>query len=172
MIQLDVTDFHWLGDSDKEKQYDLCLHAHVFLKLDDDILSDEECCVSAAALRFMRSVFTNHFMGAEQHMLPCCGHFMVPSEDKQTVDIYGCSNGVDFDVLHEDTDIVIRTADLKLYRYPFYEYRNAVLSFAGEVEQYYCDSPERITENSFEADCLTAFKAEWNALKQRVAAAI
>ena len=34
-------------------------------------------------------------------MIPCCCHFMIPSGDGKTVDIVGCSNGIDFDVIHE-----------------------------------------------------------------------
>jgi hypothetical protein len=63
MIVLAMSNPYWLGDTTEEQQRDLCLHGHVLLKFDEDIISDEEWCVSAAALRFMRSVLSNHFMG-------------------------------------------------------------------------------------------------------------
>lgn len=95
MITLSVSNPYWLGDTAEEKQADLCLHGHVLLMFDEDIISNEEWCVSAAALRFMRSVLYNHFLGEEQHMLPCCGHFMISSGDNQSVEIFGCRNGID-----------------------------------------------------------------------------
>ncbi len=168
MITLHLSNLHWIGETPKEKQQDLCLHGHVLLKLDDDIISDEEWCVSAAAMRFMGSVLSNHFMGEEQRMLPCCGHFMVPAEDKQSVEIYCCSNGIDFDVLHEGEHIVIKTDNSKTYRYSFYEYRDMVIAFADEVEQFIKNSPERIFTDEFEKDGFLAFKNEWFHLKNKV----
>lgn len=169
MITLHLSNLHWLGDTPEKQQYDLCLHGHVFLKLDDGIISNEECCVSAAALRFMRSVFSNHFMGEEQHMLPCCGHFMVASNDNQSVGIYGCSNGIDFDVLHDGEHIVVKTNDSKAYRYSFYEYRDIAAAFADEVERFFSDSPQRIVpEEEPEKSGFSAFINEWLRLKEQI----
>ena len=169
MITLHLSNLHWFGDTQKEQQQDLCLHGHVLLKFDEDIISDEEWCVSAAALRFMHSIFSNHFMGDEQHMLPCCGHFMVSSDDNQSVGIYGCCNGVDFDVLHEGENIVIKTNDLKTYHYSFGEYHDIVLEFAKEVEQFFFDSPPRIiSEREPEKSGFEAFKNEWFRLKDSI----
>lgn len=169
MITLRLSNLHWLGDTPEEQQQDLCLHGHVLLKFDEDIISDEEWCVSAAALRFMRSVFSNYFMGEEQHMLPCCGYFMIATDDNQSVDIYGCCNGVDFDVLHDGKHIIIKTDDSKTYRYSFCEYRDIVVAFANEVEQFFINSPERIVANvEPEKSGFSAFRNEWFRLKDKI----
>ena len=172
MITLNLSDLYWLGDIDEEQQQDLCLHGHVLLKLDDDIISDEGCCVSAAALRFMRSVFYNHFMRSEQQILPCCGHFMISSDDNQSVEIYGCSTGTDFDVIHEGENIVIKTVDSKIYYCSFYEYRDFTLTFADKVESYFLDSPKRIVPDE-EPDKrgFSAFKNEWFCVKNKILSA-
>ena len=58
MIHLTAADLHFLGDNEKERRRDLCLHGSVFLSIDGTVLCDGgEWCVSASVLRFMRSVF-------------------------------------------------------------------------------------------------------------------
>lgn len=125
--------------------------------------------VSAAALRFMRSVLFNHFMGEDQHMIPCCGHFIVSSDDNQSVEIFGCCNGIDFDVLHEGENIVLRTIDSKTYCCSFYEYRDIALAFADKVERFFSDSPDRIVpEEEPDKSGFVAFKNEWFRLKDEL----
>lgn len=166
MIQL--SNLHFLGDSEKEQREDLCLHGHVLFTLENDVISDDEWCVSAAALRFMRSVFYNHFFGSEEHMLPCCGHFMIASADKQTVEIVGCNHGIDFDVLHEEDKIKL-VFETRAYELGFDEYRMAVMTFAEQVEAFYHDSPKRILEKDDSVQSgFTAFWNEWNALKGKI----
>lgn len=110
MIELRAEDLHFLGDTEESRREDYCVHGNVIFKLDNDIIEcGEDWCVSASAVRFMRSVLNNHFSGAEEHMIPCCGHFLIPSEDGKTVRIIGCNNGVDFDVIHEEENVRIRT---------------------------------------------------------------
>ena len=65
-------------------------------------------------------------MGAEDFLIPCCGHTMVPSEDKMSLNIIGCNNGIDFNIIHEDENITIITADHTEHRIPFEKYKNAV----------------------------------------------
>ena len=36
---------------------------------------------------------------------------MIPSEDKLSVNIVGCNNGIDFNIIHEEENIAIITAD-------------------------------------------------------------
>lgn len=42
MFILSCSNLHWLGDNPEEQRQDLCLHGNVFLKIDDEILSDEK----------------------------------------------------------------------------------------------------------------------------------
>ena len=48
MIHLTAADLHFLGDNEKERRRDLCLHGSVFLSIDGTVLCDGgEWCVSA-----------------------------------------------------------------------------------------------------------------------------
>ena len=86
MIQLTATNLYYIGNTDSDKRRDYCVHGHVLFMIDDTVIEDgDDWCTSASALRFMRSVLGNHFSGAEEHMIPCCGHFMIPADDGKSV---------------------------------------------------------------------------------------
>lgn len=166
MIELRVENLHFLGDTEEVRRQDYCVHGNVIFKLDDDIIEcGEEWCVSASAIRFMRSVLNNHFSGAEEHMIPCCGHFMIPAEDGKTVQIIGCNNGVDFDVIHEEENVRIRTEN-KEYLYSLKEYIDVVITYAEQIEEFMLKSPERIFTDDFDRAGFAAFRTEWNDLRK------
>lgn len=168
MIELRAENMFFRGDNEKDRQTDLCVHGSVVFKIDDDVIEiGDEWCVSASALRFMRSVLKNHFSGEEQHMIPCCGHFMLPSNNGETVFISGCSNGVDFDVVHENGNIIIKTTD-KEYLLSLNEYINSVMSYVGQVEDFLSQNPERIVTDDFDNQGYNAFKTEWFNLKEEI----
>ncbi len=168
MIELSTENMFFKGDNEKDKQSDLCVHGSVILRIDGDIIEcGDDWCVSASALRFMRSVFNNHFSGEEQHMIPCCGHFMVPDENGETVFISGCSNGVDFDVIHENDNVIIKT-DNKKYMLSLNEYINSVLDYVGQVEDFLSQNPKRIVTDDFDNQGYNAFKVEWFNLKEQI----
>ena len=168
MMTLRLSSPYFLGDAKKQQQEDLCLHGYVLLMFGEDTVSDnKDWCVSAAALRFMRSILQNHFSGNQEHMLPCCGHTIIPAEDKQTVEIIGCDNGIDFDILHTGDKVKIVT-EAKTYTVPFSEYRDTVLAFAAQVENVYQTAPARIISDAWEQDGFTAFWNEWKTLKARI----
>ena len=82
-MELYASDMFFRGDNEKEQAYDCCIHGSIIFKIGDNLLSDNtEWCVSASAYRFLHTLFENHFMGTEDFLIPCCGHFMIPSEDK------------------------------------------------------------------------------------------
>ena len=169
MIQLVATNLHFLGDDDKSKRHDCCLHGDVLFVIDDTVIEDGgEWCVSASAIRFMRSVLQDHISGQEEHMIPCCGHFMIPDEDGKSVQINGCVNGVDFDVFHEEGHIIIKTAEGKSFCVNFEEYREAVLLFAKQIELFMRNAPARIFSSDFERNGFNAFRNEWFLLKERI----
>jgi hypothetical protein len=97
---------------------------------------------------------------------------MVSSDDNQLVEIYGCCNGIDFDVVHDGENMVIKTIDSKTYHCPFYEYHDVVLAFSKEVERFISDSPERIVpDEEPEKSGFAAFKNEWFRLKEKIESA-
>lgn len=171
MIQLTATNLYYIGDTDSDKRRDYCVHGHVLFMIDDTVIEDgDDWCTSASALRFMRSVLSNHFSGAEEHMIPCCGHFMIPADDGKSVHICGCSNGIDFDLIHEENRIVIKTADGRSFSANFSEYKTAVLSYAEQIEEFMRNAPARIFDDPFDIKGYEAFKTEWFSLKERIAA--
>ncbi len=139
--------------------------------IDDTVIEDgDEWCVSASALRFMRSVLNNHFSGANEHMIPCCGHFMIPANDGKSVHISGCPNGIDLDIIHEDNRVTIKDAYGRSFSVDFSEYKNAVLSYAKEIEEFIQNSPARLFDDPFDKKGYEALKTEWFSLKERIIA--
>ncbi len=170
-MELYASDMFFRGDNEKEQAYDCCVHGKIVFKIGDKLLSDDtEWCVSASAYRFLHTLFENHFMGAEKFLIPCCGHFMIPSEDKMSVNISGCSNGIDFNIIHEEESITIVTADNIEYHIPFVEYKNAVISFAEQVMAFYQSNPPRAFEDDFDKEGYSAFVTEWYILYDKARA--
>ncbi len=164
-MELYATDMVFRGKSEKEKVYDCCVHGKVVFKIEDKNLSDNtEWCVSASAYRFLHTLFKNHFMGAEEFLIPCCGHTIIPSEDKMSVNIIGCNSGIDFNIIHENDNIAIITEDNIEHRIPFDEYKNAVISFAKQVMDFYKSNPPREFVDDFDKDGYVAFVTEYYSL--------
>ena len=171
-MELYATDLHFLGDTQKDQVYDYCVHGKVVFKIDGCNLSndDSDWCVSASAYRFLHSLFENHFLGAEEQLIPCCGHFIIPSQDKTSVTIIGCSNGIDFDILHENHNIIIRTQDGTTYTVTFEDYKAAVLSYAKQIKDFYHQNPPRQFEDKFDQVGFSAFCNEWYSLTNKATA--
>ncbi len=169
-MELYATDLHFMGDNLKAQNFDYCVHGRVICKIDGCNLSnnDSDWCVSASAYRFLHSLLENHFIGAEEQMIPCCGHFLIPSKDKTSVTISGCQNGIDFDIIHEDGSILIRTQNDCTHTVSFEEYRVAVLAYAKQIEEFYHRNPPRRFEDNFDQDGFSAFCNEWYDLMQKV----
>lgn len=170
-MELYAQDMFFMGDTKKERAHDCCIHGKVIFKIGDKSLSeDTEWCVSASAYRFLHTLFENHFMGAEDFLIPCCGHTVIPSEDKKSVSIIGCSNGIDFNIIHEEENITITTKDNNEYTVSFVDYKNAVLFFAKQVADFYKSNPPREFEDDFDKDGYSAFVTEWYSLYDKAIA--
>ena len=170
-MELYALDLFFRGITAKEKTYDCCVHGKVIFKIGDTLLSENtEWCISASAYRFLHTLFKNHFIGAEDFLIPCCGHTMIPTEDKTAVNVVGCTNGIDFNIIHQKENIIIETADNTKYQVPFSEYKNAVLSFAKQVMEFYKSNPPREFENDFDKEGYSAFVTEWYTLYDKAVA--
>ncbi len=163
-MELYATDMFFRGDNDKQREYDCCVHGKVCFRIDDTPLCDSgEWCISASAFRFLKTLFENHSRKKEDFLIPCCGNMMVPSEDKTTVTIIGCNNGIDFDIVHERDIVFVKTTD-KTYRTSFEEYKTAVLSFAKQIGDFYNSNVPRIFINDYEKEAFYVFLSEFNAM--------
>ena len=170
-MELYAQNLFFRGNTVKERVYDCCVHGKIVFKIGDNLLSDEtEWCISASAYRFLHTLFENHFMGAEDFLIPCCGHTMIPTEDKNAVDIVGCTNGIDFNIIHQQESLIIETVDNTKYQVPFSEYKNTVLSFAKQVMEFYKSNPPREFEDTFDKDGFSAFVTEWYNLYDKAVA--
>lgn len=164
-MELYATGMFFRGNTEKDRAYDCCIHGEVVFTVEGKRLSDDtEWCVSASAYRFLHTLFKNHFMGGEEFLIPCCGHMMIPAEDKQSVRIFGCSNGLDFNIIHEGERITVVTADNTAYSVTFAEYKQAVVTFAQQVMDFYRSHPPRKFEDEWEKDGYGAFVTEWYSL--------
>ncbi len=168
-MELYATDLHFMGESEQDSLYDVCVHGKVFLKIGDEILSDGqiEWCVSASAYHFLRTLFQDRLLDTENQIIPCCGHFLMPSEDKTTITIIGCPNGIDFSVSHENENIIIRTRDNKTFTVCFEEYAYAVLTYAKQIDDFYKQNPPRRFQDEFDKNGFSAFCNEWHALMKK-----
>ena len=166
IMRLHAKNLHFLGKTEEEKLSDCCVHGNVIFEIDGKNLSDDgEWCISASVYRFLHTLSENHFSGAEEFLIPCCGHTLIPSDDQKTVTITGCNVGLDFDILHENGNVII---DGK-YTVPFDDYKSAVLSFAKEIGDFYRANPPRKLEDNFEKDGLEAFFNEFSFLYNNAA---
>ena len=166
-MKLFADHLHFLGDTPKEQAKDSCVHGTPVLELDGVLITDgEDWCVSASAFRFLQTLSENHFCGGEEQMFPCCGHFLIPSEDLQTVSIGGCPNGIDFDIIHENGNVRIRVGGV-CHTVPYKEYREAVLSYARQIEEFFHKNPPREFDDSYDKNGFTAFCNQWHAMKEK-----
>ncbi|MBO5224167.1 MAG: hypothetical protein J6C23_06630 [Clostridia bacterium] len=165
-MELYALNLYFLGDTQKEREYDYCAHGKIVFKIDGHNLSNEVSywCASVSAYRFLRSIFENHFIGAEEQMIPCCGHFLIPSHGGSGVIISGCPNGIDFDVIHKDNDVIIRTQSGVEYTVTFEDYKATVLSYVKQIQDFYLQNPPRQFENKFDQDGFSAFCCDWHSL--------
>lgn len=169
-LSIEMINPHWLGSAENQ-QNDLCLHANVFFKINDDILNsgtEHVWCVSAGALRLMRSIIQNHYIGGEQHILPCCGHTMIAKSGGTEVDIYGCTNGMDFTILHRGTQMEL-ISDNEISRFVlFNDFKESIMNFVKEIEIFYQQSEARTPIDEFEKTRYQAFWKEWDTLKDKI----
>ena len=167
-MKLYAKDMFFRGDS--EKEYDYCIHGKVIFNIGEVLLSDDNnWCVSASAYRFLQTLFEDHKTGNEEFLIPCCGHSIYPSEDEKFVTIIGCNNGIDFDVIHMGESVIIKTADKREYKVPFSDYKNAVLSFAKQISDFYESNPPRKFDDDFHKDGYKAFMSSYRSLYNKAA---
>jgi len=168
-VEIFADGLHFLGNTEKEQRQDICLHGKVTMSVNGCLLADDvECCVTASAIRFLRSLSSDHIMGEEEFLFPCCGNMLIPSEDGKSVTVIGCSNGTDLTVAtdHSKKQTTITSGTITDF-VPFDEYRAAVLAYAKQVLCFLNNSPERLFENDFEKNGYDAFLFEYNDLMKK-----
>ncbi len=160
-FRIDVESLCWIKNDGADDPADLCLHGHVVVKIGEEIF-EYNATVSAASLYLLRTLTENHIIHNGEAMLPCCGHSMFANDDLRSVDIYGCSNGIDWSAIHEDGKIKLVTEADKITFIDIDDYRDEVYAFANKVEAFYkkC-SPKNMPTDEFERNGYIAFWNEW-----------
>ena len=165
-VDLFADNLHFLGNTEEEQQHDFCLHGKVTMCVNGCLLVNQlECCVTASALRFLRTLSSDHKMVEEEFLFPCCGNMLIPSDDGKTVTIIGCPNGEDLEIsTHcQDNQTMIKNENTCQF-VPYDEYRTAVLAYAEHILRFQQNNPERIFAEDFEKKGYEAFLTECKSL--------
>lgn len=160
---------HWVfADDDRE---DLCAHGHVFVRIGDEVVADEnslDVTVSSTALYLSRTLSSNYKKDDyASQLLPCCGHVFMVGENDGILYPVGCPNGIDWTIEHiGDNEIKHTSARGSQAIIEFDEYKKMVLSFSDQVEQFYrISEPKILPTEDFERKGYLAFWDEWKNLR-------
>ena len=174
-FELSTIDLAWIDGSSYNPD-DLCLHGHVKVRIGDSILDDGTggpWCVSAGAYRFLQSLHDDHpsamassSLGFENHLMPCCGHFMYIDEPSDQLVIIECQNGIDWSCIHEGSDVRLGADGMHDVVLPLTQYAQVVFDFADAVSAFYqCCSPKRPQHDGVTDVAFTRFWADWQQLR-------
>ena len=160
MFSIQIDQLYWIN-KDTDDPDDLCLHGDVVVHIGNERFA-EDCTVSAAALYLLKTLSENHVIGEDNQMLPCCGFFLIPNETNDTVSISGCSNGIDWTVIHIKDGVEIITESGNTTFIGLDEYKRVVFDFVDRVQEYYdhC-SPKKVPVDDYEKRGYIAFWNEW-----------
>lgn len=160
---IDILDLYWINGT-KDDPNDLCLHGEVFVKIGEEIIADRySCTVSSTGLYLLKSLNQNHIIGeSTNQMLPCCGFFIIPSDDDDTVEITGCSSGVDWSILHEENYIKLISQSGNEVTVDLESYKEVVFKFVDKIEEFYHSCQDKnIPKDKFERNGYIKFWKEW-----------
>lgn len=161
---IDILDLYWIN-GEKDNPEDLCLHGNVYVKIGEEVVADNySCTVSSTALYLLKSLKLNHIMGeSSNQMLPCCGHFIIPGDTDDTVEICGCPSGIDWSVLHTDGYVKLVTEKGNEISINLNTYTEIVFNFVDKVEDFYKKSQAKnIPTDDFDREGYIKFWREWN----------
>ncbi len=165
IIELNASELHFLGNTEDEKRYDLCLHGKATLRVNETVFADNvECCLTASALRFMRSLRQEHEVGNDEQLFPCCGNMLIPSDDGKTVTVIGCPNGIDFRIFHVGNNVILSLPSDGQVAVDYDEYKTAVIAYAKTIFDFIENSPKRIFKDDYEKKGYEAFLTECRTL--------
>lgn len=167
---IEVLNLHWINNIDDGN--DLCVHGHLYLKIGDTIISNEESgdwTLSSTALYLLRTLENNYKNdGNSTQILPCCGHVFYYDGETEKVIIQGCYLGVDWEVIHEENQVKLVLENGEATIVDINEYRKIVLDFADKIEAFYNNShPRNLPIDDFDKKGYLAFKKEWRTLRDK-----
>lgn len=163
---------HWIKDDGIFDCEDVCSHGEVFVKIANEILSDEHSgswSLSTAGLYLLRSLNQDcDFNQFSNQLIPCCGDFMIPDENGDNyVTILGCPKGIDFKITHREGFVHLETINSSKIQMPFNLYKNSIIKFVNLVEEFYGNLDNKKVEDEMYRKCFKQFWAEWYELKNK-----
>lgn len=166
MVVLRPTNLHWINGLPDEPT-DPCAHSGVEFCVEDEVLvapSQGDWAVSASALYLLRALSQSHTKESPvcEHLFPCCGHSVYDIAGQEDVLIFGCPNGIDFEVVRAADDVLITGVDRREHRIPFGQWREAVCAFSDAVRSFYAASSPKQLVDKDEAKGFDKFMAEWS----------
>ena len=167
MVELKALNLHWLEDTDTER--DLCAHGSVYLKLDDEIVSEAnptDWTVSTAAYYLLKTLKENHNTAENAHLIPHCGFTMWEMSENKELYIGGCDTGIDWNISHSEGKVIHEIAKGKFIETSFDEWRNAVCDFSDEVMRFYEISSPKIVDDEADKKGFELFMREWKKLRE------
>ena len=163
-FDIQVHNLRWIRDGDRTD--DLCAHGIVTVRIGDHLMGgsgEGSFTVSAAALYLLRTLTRNHTKSdpVAEHLVPCCGHFMIPLDEGHEDDvlIIGCNHGIDWEVMHTG-DHVSLIADVVAVTMPLTDWAEAVRTFSDTVQAFYDRSAPKLPGTD-DAAGYEAFRREW-----------
>lgn len=160
MFKIEVSDLSWIdGSADNPK--DVCLHGYAVVYIGDRKL-ERNACVSASALYMLKSLSEDHIIDKSNQMLPCCGNFIIPDENLENVEIYGCPSGIDWSVIHDGENVKLVLDDGFEETVSLNDYQKEVFAFADKIEVFYNSCSPKVMSAEFNRDVYTAFWNEWH----------
>lgn len=171
-IKIEILDHHWV-QGDKDDPDDLCSHGYVFVGIGSEVICNQDTLdvtTSAASLHLMRTLDKDYTPGSfAGQLLPCCGHFMVASDDLKTVDLHSCNSGIDWHVIHMPDGYIKLLFENGIEAIiTFKNYKDQVLAFADDVKSFYnSSSPKNKLDDDFDRNGYIAFWNEWHSLRNK-----
>ncbi len=166
MVNLKALNIHWLENTDAER--DLCAHGSVYLKLDDEIISDaktNDWTVSTAAYYLLKTTKGNHLASENNHLIPHCGFTMWEIGEEKELYIGGCDIGLNWNITHQKDKVIHEITKDRFIETNFDEWRNAVCNFSDEVMKFYESSPPKIVDDEEDKKGFELFMREWKKLR-------
>lgn len=171
-FSIEITEMHWLFKEDIHA--DLCAHGKVKVQIGEELIAgirdDEDWTISSTALFLLRTLERNHTKEEQvgDYLIPCCGHFFVFENDMKEVYVGSCANGIDWEVIHENGNIKLKTENGEETLIEFDHYKSEVLKFVDKVERFYIESGEKkISSDETERKGYLEFWNEWKRRKRK-----
>ncbi len=163
MFDIEILDLGWISGPEDDPA-DQCCHGTARVTIGEERF-ENPATLSATGLFLLRTLTEDHPLVGDSmnggQMLPCCGHFMLADPENQGVMICGCSNGIDWSVVHEEDEVVLGTTSGATTRVPLMEYRNVVGRFADRIEEFYRSCQTKDPKGEPEQSGFEAFWNEW-----------